>query len=506
MGTRAAWLVALLTFACSSERVIAPPPPAPPPPPPPPVSVNGIWDWTEEIGGCSDTGSYAFNQSGTAFGGRSDQVGLCVDGMAHVTNNAFHDSISYGTVSGQSIQFNAAAVCHYTATAYGAPTPDSLVGAASCAGSSGTWRAVPARPVATADLTPDSAHVVLSWTRIPKLVLRDAIGHRVFRAASWSSADPLVASVDSDGVITGLSEGTARIVATIGGLTDTSVVDVAPLRLAFLSRHDGTPQVYIADADGSNITQLTQGTAWVVDTASGFSRDRLQWSPDGTKLVLSAPEIAVINASNGAEFTDLSQSGFDPAWSPDNQHIRFLAGDSVYDMAADGSDTSLVATPNFLAPTTPSDSGANATRFAWSPDLSRVAFQRQSTHFFTTVYMSNADGTALRKTTTAPWAEGAPAWSPDGTKIAFWSCGYGLSVINSDGSGPIDPIYKASCGGGNEGVFTQTTWSPDGNYVIFTRISAGPISDVWVVDVSGRMAPRRISPEGYDAWAPALHP
>ena len=41
--------------------------------------ISGIWDWTEQYSNpvCNDTGTYAFTQSGTAFSGRSDQVGTC---------------------------------------------------------------------------------------------------------------------------------------------------------------------------------------------------------------------------------------------------------------------------------------------------------------------------------------------------------------------------------------------------------------------------------------------
>ena len=46
--------------------------------------------------------------------------------------------------------------------------------------------------------------------------------------------------------------------------------------LAFISKRDGDPQVYIADADGSNVRKLT--------ALSGGVQAPMVWSPDGTKL------------------------------------------------------------------------------------------------------------------------------------------------------------------------------------------------------------------------------
>jgi hypothetical protein len=55
---------------------------------------------------------------------------------------------------------------------------------------------------------------------------------------------------------------------------------------------------------------------------------------------------------------------------------------------------------------------------AWSPDGTKIAFMRDGD-----IWVMNADGSGLVQLTTDPVYEDDPAWSPDGTKIAFMRSG-----------------------------------------------------------------------------------
>ena len=83
---------------------------------------------------------------------------------------------------------------------------------------------------------------------------------------------------------------------------------------------------------------------------------------------------------------------------------------------------------------------------AWSPDGSKLAFERrldptrwkgQCGGCDVDVYVMNADGSSQRNLTRNPAGDGYPVWSPDGQKIGFTSNRGGnrdIYVMNADGS------------------------------------------------------------------------
>jgi TolB protein len=74
---------------------------------------------------------------------------------------------------------------------------------------------------------------------------------------------------------------------------------------------------------------------------------------------------------------------------------------------------------------------------AWSPDGRKIAFVSDR-NGNSEVYVMNAKGNGQRNLTRNPAFDADPAWSPDGRKIAFASKRdgeYGIYVMNVDGSG-----------------------------------------------------------------------
>jgi Tol biopolymer transport system component len=82
------------------------------------------------------------------------------------------------------------------------------------------------------------------------------------------------------------------------------------------------------------------------------------------------------------------------------------------------------------------------------------------------IYLVNADGTGLKRLTDGPGEDIYPAWSPDGTKIAFASSlrddfdDLDIYMMNADGSGLERPARDAR----DE---TQPAWAPDGAKIAF---------------------------------------
>jgi Tol biopolymer transport system component len=136
---------------------------------------------------------------------------------------------------------------------------------------------------------------------------------------------------------------------------------------------------------------------------------------------------------------------------------------------------------------------------AWSPDGSRIAFASKRAGSFD-LYVMNADGTGTRRLTTAPADEGHPTWSPDGERIAFSRGTSGdLYVMNADGSG-VKPLAN---GPADE---TQPAWSPDGRSIAFvSRLPGTQVRELWVMRADGS-EPRRLTRLEVTSSSPAWSP
>jgi Tol biopolymer transport system component len=136
-------------------------------------------------------------------------------------------------------------------------------------------------------------------------------------------------------------------------------------------------------------------------------------------------------------------------------------------------------------------------QIALSPDGNRLAAVRRDTEQ-QDVYIYELMG-ARRRTrfTLNPRANGAPVWSPDGRRIAFWSereeGRHDLYVKGAlDAGGAEELLYRAPQAPGVQ----PTDWSPDGRYILLwsTLGSERPQNDVVLVSVADRPQLRRRPP------------
>jgi hypothetical protein len=136
---------------------------------------------------------------------------------------------------------------------------------------------------------------------------------------------------------------------------------------------------------------------------------------------------------------------------------------------------------------------------AWSPDGTRIAFDsnRDSARF--DIYVASADGSSVQRIGGTAADDTEPSWSPDGSQIVFTSEATGnqdLYVMNADGSGLRRLTSKKA-------PESNPDWSPDGTQIAFEL--GGKETDIAVVrpDGSGRRLLTKTPFEEYDpAWSP----
>ena len=302
-------------------------------------------------------------------------------------------------------------------------------------------------------------------------------------------------------------------------------------KLAFVSQRDGNSEIYVMNADGSEQENLTRQPA---------SDSHPSWSRDGRKLLFVSrrngnAEIYVMNADGSGlrNLTRTPSDDLDPSWSPDGRAIAFVQKNCVpsrpcaiaYEtylavVNADGSGLRRLTTrrAHVFNPSWSADGktirygrwlvradGSGHSELprnvpvagAWSPDGQRIAFSRVS-HSPADIrnptklglWVVNADGSDARQVAPkATWGVPAPAWSPDGRRIAFRrydgrlfeSAGNSdLFVVNADGSG----LRRLTRGAANVRWFA---WSPDGRTIAFLRNK-----EVYIVKADGS-AERRLT-------------
>src|SRR5919109_605380 len=169
-----------------------------------------------------------------------------------------------------------------------------------------------------------------------------------------------------------------------------------------------TVGVYVADADGSSVRLLAE-PAGMPD-----------WSPDGRSIAFASQrsgssDVWVVDA-DGTHMRDLTpKPSLDdsPAWSPDGRHILFGAdrashspfGGDLFSMRPDGTDVRrLTREGQNYAP-------------AWSPDGRWIAFNSQRDGN-SEVYVMRPDGTGQRRLTDHLEADGIAAWVGDCSRRA----------------------------------------------------------------------------------------
>ena len=165
------------------------------------------------------------------------------------------------------------------------------------------------------------------------------------------------------------------------------------------------------------------------------------------------PQTITLGASGSAGFAE-----FDVACAP----VMQLAFSSTVD---GGNPEIYVINSNGTGSTRLTLHPAADVKPAWSPDGTKIAFQSDRDGN-AEIYLMNADGSNVVRLTNDAADDAQPAWSPDGAKIAFTSDRDGnteIYVMNADGSGVTRLTSDLSA------TSAAPDWSPDGSKIAFSR-------------------------------------
>lgn len=266
-------------------------------------------------------------------------------------------------------------------------------------------------------------------------------------------------------------------------------------KLVFQSNRTGNSQIYVMNADGSNVVRLTnsQGN----DAGPHFS-------PDGSKIVFDSDrdgnsEIYVMKADGTGE-TRLTNNPADdghPNWAPDGARIIFDSSretpnpkadwwdqyHDLYSMRVDGADVRKITNCRTVC-----------TFGSWSPDGKRVAYRKviNTPGFYddknltlsnvnSEVFIANSDGSNELNLSKSAAYDAWPSWSPDGAKVLFGSNRASVTqvyMVNIDGSNLTRLTEDRETD-----EDTRARWSPDGTKIAFTRMRNGTM-DIYVQEVS----------------------
>ncbi len=192
--------------------------------------------------------------------------------------------------------------------------------------------------------------------------------------------------------------------------------------------------------------------------------------------------------------TELPGPELQPDISPDGRQVIFASAASgnldIYVLRA-GGGRAINLTPN---------EPADDQQASFSPDGERIAFRSERSGGG--IFVMGATGESVRRITSAGFD---PAWSPDGTRLAYAT----EAVVDAYGRNARSELWLADVASGKatrllEGDAVQPAWSPDGTRIAYWANTGGQ-RDIWTVAIDGG-SPVAVTQDAATDWSPEWAP
>lgn len=249
--------------------------------------------------------------------------------------------------------------------------------------------------------------------------------------------------------------------------------------------------IWMVNIDGSNDRQIAFSTE---------SESSPRWSPDGRYLSFTSSrpgktrgnQVWLLDRNGGEaqQITEIKGRLQGHEWSPDSKRLALVIGD-----------------PDPDADPTPSPQPGATPRVPKPIVIDRYKFKQDGQGYLlkgrhTYIYLFDLATKKLERLTKSKWDESAPAWSPDGTRIAFMS-----NHSEDPDRDPAAQLYVAEAKPGTTekqltpaGTRTgrsRPEWSPDSKRIAYLegeemKYGAYSMDHLALVPADGTSAPTRV--------------
>ena len=289
-------------------------------------------------------------------------------------------------------------------------------------------------------------------------------GQRRLPSPFGPAANGLIAYDTSAQIFVSTPDG-GQVRLLVDGIPNAAAATFSPdgTRIAFWG-DDSPDSLYVVNADGSGLRKIS-GDLWISTNLPPA------WSPNGRLIAFSAetgPDrldegIYVVDASGGdpRRIGDpLPVRAFSPAWSPDGTWIAFVgtpksnpAALDIWAIRPDGGDAHRL----------PISGDVEFAQPQWAPRVNplRLAYAATGTTAAQDVFVLDVDSGVESLISDDPRGEQFPAWSPDGSRLA-WLLG-GTYVNELQVASVPDGAVVASMPAGTMSM--PPAWSPDGTKI-----------------------------------------